>query len=285
MIKTYITECKHKFYKRVSNLTDIVFDSVELNLLNKGFKYNLPDLTKNHAMREMIHTEAAIKSVPDLKSQNELRVSINNRIGRSLRTNNNNIMSSPNNLKQKYANDIRVLKQINNKIIEQNAIVAKADKGNTLVIMHRDIYYQKVYDFIKNNNIKSIGSDPTQKYMKHLNNAINKCTNLFNEATRRHLKPMIVYAPQFNGLPKIHKPDTPIRPLINYTTAPGYKISKKLVNIIKNNVVLDNNHCIKNSIELVNLTKEMNISSQHKFVSFDITNLYTSCLLYTSRCV
>lgn len=33
------TDCT--FYNHISNLTDIVFDSVELKLLNKGFKYNL----------------------------------------------------------------------------------------------------------------------------------------------------------------------------------------------------------------------------------------------------
>ena len=57
---------------------------------------------------------------------------------------------------------------------------------------------------------------------------------------------MTAQAPHFTGLPKIHKEDTPIRPLINYTTAPGYKAAKKLADIIKNNI---------------------------------------TCLLYTSRCV
>ena len=260
-----ITKCKHTFYSRVSNLTDIEFDSRELNLLNKGLKYNVPDFNKNHLTREIIHAEAAIKTVPNVNSQNELRVLINSKLNKALSIHNKNY-SQPFNLKSIYFNNLRVINQIRNKVEEHNAIVTKADKGNTLVIISREVYQQKVYDFIHNNNIKPIDVDPTSKFVKSLNNAINKCTHLFNDTTRRYLKPMAAQAPHFTGLLKIHKEDTPIRPLINYTTAPGYKAAKKLAEIIKNNITLENNHSIKNSSELVDLTRDINIETQYKLV-------------------
>ena len=43
----------------------------------------------------------------------------------------------------------------------------------------RDRYNAKVHYFISNKNIKLLKSDPTEIYVKELNNCINKCINLF----------------------------------------------------------------------------------------------------------
>ena len=51
----------------------------------------------------------------------------------------------------------------------------------------------------------------------------------------------------FTGLPKIHKEHMPIRPLINYTSAPSYIVAKKLQLILKNSIKLTHVHSVKNS--------------------------------------
>ena len=73
------------------------------------------------------------------------------------------------------------------KLINNNARIVKADKGNTLVIVDTVSYNVKVHDFISNKLLKS---DPTEIYVKELNNCINKRINLFKENTRRYLKPV-----------------------------------------------------------------------------------------------
>ena len=127
--------------------------------------------------------------------------------------------------------------------------------------------------------------DPTTEFVKALNNKINQRTQLFDNATRRSLKPINAEAPQFVGLPKIHKTNVPIRPLINFTTAPSYSVSKKLAVKIKNSIKINNNHSIKNNTDFVNKMKNIKIRPNYKIASFDIVDLYTNCLLYTSRCV
>ena len=57
--------------------------------------------------------------------------------------------------------------------------------------------------------------------------------------------------------------------LINFTTAPGYKTAKKLVNIIKRNINIVNSHSITNNIDFVNKVKDLKIEPNHKLVSFD----------------
>ena len=157
-----------------------------------------------------------------------------------------------------------------------NALITKADKGHTLVIIHNDTYTQKVHKNISDNNIEIINFDPTDSYVKSLNNTINNCTNLFNDRTRRSLKPINARAPKLTGLPKIHKDDIPIRPLVNFTTAPGFKTAKKLVTLIKDNVFLKNNHIIVNNTDFINKVKDIKLQPSYKLASIDIVNLYTN---------
>ena len=152
----------------------------------------------------------------------------------------------------------------------------KADKGNTVVIINNEEYKQKTYEFINNNDIKELEQDPTFTYKTEINQAINSSINLLDDSTRRRAKQINPQAPQFNGLPKIHKQDIPIRPVINFKTSPGYKTAKILERIIKNNINLNNNHSVKNNIAFIDKTKNIDISNNYKLASFDIVNMYTN---------
>lgn len=261
--------CKHEFYARVSNLTSINFNKNEMDILNKGLNYNIPHNNKDHIVQEIIYAEAAIKSIPNINSQNEARFLINNKLNKYL----NKITPK---LNYKYTNEVKTLKQIKEKLSNNNAMITKADKGNTIVIMDTIQYSQKVNQFIENNNIAMINTDPSPGFVSTLNNTINRCTHIFNSATRHSLKPINAEAPQFTGLPKIHKPNVPIRPLVNFTTAPSYKVSKKLVQIIKNSISLKNNHSTKNCTEFINKLKNVQIKPNYRIASFDIVDLYTN---------
>ena len=46
------------------------------------------------------------------------------------------------------------------------------------------------------------------------------------------LKPTDSPAPRFYGLPKIHKPEIPIRPIVSYTGTPLYKLSRYIASIL-----------------------------------------------------
>ena len=65
----------------------------------------------------------------------------------------------------------------------------------------------------------------------------------------------------------------------SFTTTPGYKTAKKLVNIIKHNINITNSHSISNNVDFVNKVKDLMIEPQYKLASFDIVNLYTNLSL------
>ena len=78
--------------------------------------------------------------------------------------------------------------------------------------MDSESYTTKINDFISSNNIRILNFEPTDTYVKNLNNKINKCVNLFNESTWRCSKPSNTIAPVLTGLSKIHKNNLPVRP-------------------------------------------------------------------------
>ena len=255
------------------NLTKINFNDKEMVLLNKGLNYNLPPTGKNKHIYELVEAEAAIKTISNPLLLNKACILINNKFTRTIRSNDN----QPHNLfiHPRFSREYKTLRHIKTKITSNNASIIKADKWNTLVIMDTDSYNAKVHDFISNHNIRQLNSDPTDKYIKNLNHCINKCTSLFNDNTRRYLKPINAKAPIFTGLPKIHKPHTPIRPLVNFTTAPGFKTSKILAKLIKENLQLKNNHSLTNNTDFINKIKNVKL----KPVSYTHLDVYKRQLL------
>ena len=53
-------------------------------------------------------------------------------------------------------------------------------------------------------------------------------------------------------------------------------IAKKLEKILRQHIVFNKNYSLKNSLELVELTKTITIEPRHTLASFDIVNLYTN---------
>jgi hypothetical protein len=56
-----------------------------------------------------------------------------------------------------------LINNINNKLVEENAVVTKADKGITIVIIYTKDYNNKVHNFLTDNSFQQIPKDPTNK--------------------------------------------------------------------------------------------------------------------------
>ena len=77
---------------------------------------------------------------------------------------------------------------------------------------------------------------------------------------------------QIRGLLKVHKPDSPIRPVINCTNAAAYKIAKQLVQILNMHLPLPYVYNNKNTIHLLTDLREIHCNNNIRFVSFDLSN-------------
>jgi hypothetical protein len=120
-------------------------------------------------------------------------------------------------------------------------MVTKADKGKTVVIIDKNIYIQKVENFLTDNNFIQLTQDPTNKYQKQIQQSILKCNTLIDKQQKKYLTQIKPQLPKLNAHIKIHNYNEPIRPVVNNTNAPTYRIAKHLNKWLTNALQLQNN--------------------------------------------
>ena len=105
--------------------------------------------------------------------------------------------------------ETRLIKSIRNKLVENNAMVTWADKGNSLVILPTPHYGNKIEDFLSGNNFQTIAADPTNTFQTQVRNTVKQSKTLIPEDSRWKYVNMNPSAPTIKGLIKIHKQDQP----------------------------------------------------------------------------
>lgn len=62
--------------------------------------------------------------------------------------------------------------------MKNNAMITKADKGNTMIIISKGKYHEKTQNFINKNNFTMITQDLTTNFQTEIRNTINNCNRL-----------------------------------------------------------------------------------------------------------
>ena len=154
----------------------------------------------------------------------------------------------------------------------------RADKSNKTVIMEKDEYYKKMSDLLNDSNTyKKVAHDLTKQIQNKINGLIN---NMFrkkyiDKKTKNLLNCHNGQSPYIYGLPKLHKNNIPLRPIVSTVGSPTYKLSKFLSNILTN-ILGNTEHHIKDSWDFHNFIKNKTIPKNLTLVSFDVVSLYTN---------
>ena len=98
-------------------------------------------------------------------------------------------------------------------------MVAKADKRNSLIILYENDCNNKVQDFITSNNFTHIPHDITKNFQRNIGTAVNEREDVIPKDIKRKYISLHPISPRIGGLVKIHKTDSPIRPIINWWNA------------------------------------------------------------------
>jgi hypothetical protein len=78
-----------------------------------------------------------------------------------------------------------------------------------------------------------------------------------------------------NGLPKIHKANVPLRPIVSCRGTPLYNTAKLVARVIKP-LVGKSSHHVENSQDLIKKLRNVNVSDNEIMASFDVTALFTN---------
>jgi len=92
-------------------------------------------------------------------------------------------------------------------------------------------------------------------------------------------------APSIKGLIKIHKPDQPIRTVVNWRNAPAYKLSRLFTDKIHHIAPLPNAFNIKNTQYLIQNLNDTPLLTHYSLASLDITNLHSNIPVIEMRTI
>jgi hypothetical protein len=189
-------------------------------------KYNLHYKHKQWITTLALEAETATCQLP-LPEQEPIRYQVNKNIQHLFKTNGNHQHTN------NYGNnEKRTLLKLKKKLTANTAIIIKADKGNSIVVTYLTSYHDKVQTFISDNNFTKIEIDLPKKYQRDVCTLLNKCPHIIPTTTKWRCVNMKPTSPYIRGLIKIHKPEAPIRPIVNWKNAPAYKLAKKLVQLL-----------------------------------------------------
>ena len=166
--------------------------------------------------------------------------------------------------------------RIKKKLIEGNAMITKADKGSSVIVMYSPEYNNKIDNFIDSNNFACLTTDITRKLQRDIRNTVNDCHSVIPKDDKWRYINLCPTLPTIRGLVNIHKVTAPIRPVINWKNAPAYKFAKMLAKKLKTYIPLPYAFNVKNTTQLINDLKDISYNHNLRLASFDIKNMYTN---------
>ncbi|XP_021960182.1 uncharacterized protein LOC110856047 [Folsomia candida] len=142
--------------------------------------------------------------------------------------------------------------------------------------MDRTEYDQKCLDMLSTPTYATKPIDPSPHYEKKISQVyLNlKKANKLSEQEYRTIIPRYSSTPIFYGLPKVHKKDIPLRPIVDFQRSPSFKLATYLNTILK--TISKKKYAIKNSYEFVDRISTVKVKPGYILVSFDVTSLYTN---------
>ena len=160
---------------------------------------------------------------------------------------------------------------------DKTITILPADKGRMMVVMDTEEYKRKAKELLSDTNTyKVLKKDPTAVYLKQLNKTIDDLwfdKSITNDVKLK-LKPTSTLTPRFYGLPKVHKRDNPLRPIVASRGSITYKLARYVADVLKP-LMGKNGYALKNSADLVDSMKDLVLPEGTVLVSSDVKALFS----------
>ena len=247
--------------KWVKNLSDKPLTQAQRRLLAHGPNYAI--IPRNPPKEEYIAAiEQACHKLKEGEAD-ELRVEVKNLLKKA--------KTPRSNISREEFQAINELKR------DDSRIILTADKGVAMVVLDKEEYIKKAKHLLNQPTYKKIAEDPTSKQKARLIKLLKniKAEGGITEDKYKKMYPTGAGAPKFYGLPKIHKQDTPLRPIVSSTGTVSYNTAKELASILKPLVGLSSHH-LKNTKDFIQQLKEVKLQQDETIISYDIKALFIS---------
>ncbi|XP_072401655.1 uncharacterized protein [Diabrotica undecimpunctata] len=153
-----------------------------------------------------------------------------------------------------------------------------SDKCNVTVVLEKQRYLDLCLELLNSDNVyERLNRDPTNTVQTKCNNLIKELCGArqIDEATKKKLTSYKGVIPKFYALPKIHKPQLAVRPIVACIGAPTNLLASFLTEILTNAYV-SNEYYIKNSFDVFNNFNNYQLPENYVIVSLDVVSLFTN---------
>ena len=160
-------------------------------------------------------------------------------------------------------------------------MVVLLDKlSTTTVVFFRSDWKLKskcLYHLLNQSTYSSITKDPTSSIKNKLINTLKRVKNQtgLDSNTYKSMYPTDCVPLRFYGLPKIHKPDTPLRPIVSSHGSVTYGVAKELAKVHKP-LVGKSPHHITSTQDFVEQARHIKLEPGECLSSYDVSALFTS---------
>jgi len=252
----------------IINKSDLELSKSEINVLKFGF---------NHGIKTRVN-EWKIKCKVE---------SLFNHISNDDIIYNENLKTDLRRATDKYISKNKKLKLNDEKLLlklkKHEICISKFDKGNGVFIQNKSDYLNKMYSILNTNKFSVIDNKRKNglpipiKDEKNINLMINNFikSNDLNSTLKNSLLAQGSQPSKLYGLPKVHKTDIPMRPVLSMIGSAQYNVAKTLVKLLK--PLINNPLECKDSFEFVEKIINLEVNSESEtMVSFDVVNLFTN---------
>ncbi|BHF72339.1 hypothetical protein SprV_0401540300 [Sparganum proliferum] len=160
----------------------------------------------------------------------------------------------------------------------RDIVTLPADKGRSTVVMDKADYTTKLQSLLEDEGayeLSEIGE--FKKHVNSVNRAIDKLRKAGalkrNEALAA--KATDAAMARFYGLPKVHKPGVPLRPIVSLRGTPTFGLSKWLYQRFRF-LTEGSEWTVKSAEEFLKSIRNLEMESDEMMVSFDVVSLFTS---------
>ena len=167
----------------------------------------------------------------------------------------------------------------------KDIVITKPDKGNGVVILNRVDYIKKMEEVLsRDGKFELIGNvedyDTTVQQERALQAFLLRAhkNGHLTKGEYERVRPVGSSRPRLYGVPKIHKPGAPLRPILSMVNAPQQELAKWLAEVLHPVVEKYSGHTIRDTFafcEHIEQFPKENIQEMY-MCSFDIVSLFTN---------
>ena len=159
----------------------------------------------------------------------------------------------------------------------KDILILRADKGNATVVINTVDYNDKIGTLLDDTTVyKAVSYNPTARVTRRIRALIKDHQDLFTEDEYCWLyKPKIIQPPKLYGLPKVHKNNVPLRPIVSQINSPTYDLARYVASVLQPLVGKTPSY-VKDSRHFLNTIRSIQLEQNEIMVSFDVQSLFTN---------